>query len=155
LAQLPQPGFSMGAGGGCVAALVVALIRQFGFVALVSVLGRQVNRGKEYVGRPADLLHRQQFAAGHHAGGRELLANSGAEESAENRRIQVAVNASPAAALEVVPAKFLLDLAETGFNVPVIMPPKKNAFIIVGSKFLLVSQQMRESYRFGVISSWG
>lgn len=46
------------------------------------------------------------------------MTHSGAEEPAENRRIQVPMNASPASALEVVPAQFFLDLAETSFHLP-------------------------------------
>lgn len=65
MVELLQSGFTMGAGGGGVAALVVTLAFQFRFIDLAAVLGRQVDSGEEHVGRPTDLLHRQQFAAGH------------------------------------------------------------------------------------------
>ena len=121
--ELLQAGFAMGAGGGGVAALIVMLAVQFCFIALASVLGRPVDRGEEHVGCPADLLHRQQLAAGHLVGGRQLLTNPRAEQSAENRDVQMPMDAPPAAALEVVPAELFLHFAEAGFH---LAAPKRH-----------------------------
>jgi hypothetical protein len=48
--------------------LVVTLAFQLRFVLLASLRGGQVERIQEHVGCPTDLLHHQQFAAGHDAG---------------------------------------------------------------------------------------
>ena len=53
-----------------------------------------------------------------------MVTNPGTEQPAENRDIQMTMNASPAPALEVIPAEFLLHLAEAGFHLP---PPKGHA----------------------------
>jgi len=47
--------------------------------------------------------------------GDNLLPDPGAEQPAENRRVQVTMNASPATTLEVIPAEFFLHFAETAF----------------------------------------
>ena len=54
----------MGARSGGVAALVILLLLKFLFIALSPLLGRQAEGFEIHVGGPANLLHRQQFAAG-------------------------------------------------------------------------------------------
>lgn len=102
----------MGAGGGGVAALAVMLAVQFCCVTLPPESGRLVDGGEEHVGCPANLLHRQHFAAGDQRGRRESLTNSGAEQSTEDRDVQMPMDAAPAAALEVVPAAGIMSLSQ-------------------------------------------
>lgn len=99
------------------------LTLQFLVIFLVPLLARQVDRFEEHVGRTANLLQRQEFAAENELRRRQLLPDSCAEQSAENRHVQMTMDAPPTPTLEVIPAEFFLHLAETAFHRP---PPKRH-----------------------------
>lgn len=108
----------MGPAGLGVAASVVGLPVGFVLIQLLAAAGRQADRCDEDVGRATDLFRRQQLAAEDVVGGRELLANAGTEQLAQNCHIQMAMNAAPTAAFEMIQTQFFLRFSKTVFNRP-------------------------------------
>ena len=66
----------------------------------------------------AHLFDGQQLAGGDVVRGGELLTHAGAEELAQDGAVQVAMDALPAAALEVVQPEFLLGFPKAVFDIP-------------------------------------
>ena len=87
---------------------MIALILQRFRIALKTQPRREADRLQ--VGRrgAAHLFDGQQLAGDDIVGSRELLAHAGAKELAEDDAVQVAMDAPPATALEVVQSEFLL-----------------------------------------------
>ncbi|MFM9963566.1 MAG: hypothetical protein ACKV2Q_20350 [Planctomycetaceae bacterium] len=110
--------FSVGLGRAGVAASVVGLTVGFVLKQLSASLGRKRHRRDHDTRGPADLFGGQQFATEDIFARRELLSNASAEQLAEDGQKQMAVDALPAAALEVIQAQIFLGFAEAVFDGP-------------------------------------
>ncbi|MFM9960727.1 MAG: hypothetical protein ACKV2Q_05825 [Planctomycetaceae bacterium] len=102
LGELLTAFFSVGLGRLGVAASVVDLTVGFVLEQLLAGLGGKRHRRDHDAGGAADLFGGQQFATEDVFARRELLSNASAEQLAEDGQKQMAVDAPPAAALEVI-----------------------------------------------------
>ena len=116
-------GFLVGLAGLGIAASVVALAFGFFAIELFASAWRKVERLHDDVRGAANLLRRQQFAAGHILARRKLLKNSGTEQLAQNCHEQMAMDATPAAALEMVQTEFFALIAHQFLRVS--LPPAR------------------------------
>ncbi len=110
--------FAVGLGGGGVAAGVVGVAVGFGLEGLVSGSREKCDGRNDDAGGAADLFGGQQFAAFDVFARREFLPRDGAEQLAQDHQEQVAMDAVPAAAFEVIQPEFFLRFAEAVFDRP-------------------------------------
>ena len=85
---------------------------------LTADLGRKRHRGDDYAGGAADLFGRKKLAAQNVFARRKLLPRAGAEQLAEDGQEQMAVDAVPTTAFEVIQSQFLLSFAEAVLDGP-------------------------------------
>lgn len=118
--------FLVGLAGLGIAASVVVLALGFFSVELFASAWRKVDRLHDHVGGASDLLRRQQFATDNIFTRRKLLTNSGTEQLAQNRHEQMPMDATPAAALEMVQTEFFFRFTEAVFDRPASERHAKN-----------------------------
>ncbi len=97
---------------------MVVLAIRFCSVEFFTRAWREAHRTHHDIGRSANLFHRQQFTAENIFAGRELLANAGTEQLTQNCHEKMSMDASPAAAFEVIQTKFFFCFPEAVFHRP-------------------------------------
>lgn len=121
LGELFAAGLAMGFGCLGVAASVVGLPINLLLVTLGAATRRKADGRHEDIGRSPDLFQRQQLTAENIFARRQLLANSRAKQLAQDRDVQMPMDAAPTATLEVIQTEFLFGLAKAVLDRP---PPK-------------------------------
>jgi len=110
--------FAVRFGGGGVAAGVPGLTVGFGLEGMVSGSRGKCDGCNDNADGAADLFGGEQFATFDVLAWRKFLSPDGAEQLAQNHHEQVAMDAVPAAAFEVIQTEFFFRFAETVFNRP-------------------------------------
>lgn len=93
--------------GLCIPTGIVGLPLHSRCETVILTTGRESKRRDQDIARPAHLLERQQFITEDIVAGRELLVNASTKQLAQDRHVQMPVDASPSAAFKAVQAQFL------------------------------------------------